>query len=219
MRVVKKTGLLACCLLMAAQASEKKSGLTPDQALTQLLAGNKRYVNSQLQHPHQNAIRRHELEKGQHPFACILSCSDSRTPPEIVFDEGLGDLFVIRVAGNVVDDAVTGSIEYAVEHLGTPIVLVMGHESCGAVQAAIGGGEPKTHIQSLVEAIAPAVAEARKEKGDLIANAVRANVRLAVKQLRESKPLLAEQVEKKKIRIVGAVYELTSGQVELLPER
>jgi carbonic anhydrase len=94
-----------------------------------------------------------------------LSCSDSRVPPEIVFDEGLGDLFVIRVAGNIVDSSVTGSIEYAVEHLGTPIVLVMGHERCGAVQATIEGGEPKTHIQSLADAIAPAVASAKGVKG------------------------------------------------------
>ncbi len=164
-----------------------------------------------MKHPHQD-----HLQKTEHPFACILSCSDSRVAPEIVFDKGLGDLFVVRVAGNIADDAVTGSIEYAGEHLGTP--MVMEHESCRAVQATIGGGEPKTHIQSLAEAIAPAVASARKMKGDLVANAVRANVQLVVRQLKESKPILSDQSRQGKIKIVGAVYELTSSNVILLPE-
>jgi carbonic anhydrase len=215
---MKRIGILACSFLMLALTSDKKTDLTPNQALAQLLEGNKRYVSSQSKHPHQGAKRRHDLEKTQHPFACVLSCSDSRVAPEIVFDEGLGDLFVVRVAGNIVDDAVTGSIEYAVEHLGTPIVLVMGHESCGAVQATIGGGEPKTHIQNLVEAIAPAVASAKKEKGDLVANAVRANVQLVVKQLKESKPILSDRASQGKIRVVGAVYELATGKVRVLSE-
>jgi carbonic anhydrase len=215
---MKRIGILACSVLMLALTSEKKTDLTPNQALAQLLEGNKRYVSSQSKHPHQDVKRRHDLEKTQHPFACVLSCSDSRVAPEIVFDEGLGDLFVVRVAGNIVDEAVTGSIEYAVEHLGTPIVLVMGHESCGAVQATIGGGEPKTHIQSLVEAIAPAVASAKKEKGDLVANAVRANVQLVVKQLKGSKPILSDKARQGKIRIVGAVYELATGNVRMLSE-
>ena len=182
------------------------------------MQGNKRYATSHPQHPHQSVRRRHELEKDQHPFACILSCSDSRVPPEIVFDEGLGDLFVVRVAGNIVDNAVTGSIEYAVEHLGTPVVVVMGHEKCGAVQATLGGGEPGTHIQSLVEAISPAVIEAKKKPGEPLVNAVRANVQLVVQQLRQSRPILAEQLRSHKVRIVGAVYELDSGSVLLLPE-
>jgi len=219
MNQMRKIILLVFGFLMVAQASEKESDLTPDQALGQLLEGNKRYVTAQSKHAHEGADRRHELEKAQHPFACILSCSDSRVAPEIVFDEGLGDLFVVRVAGNVAGNAATGSIEYAVEHLGTPIVLVMGHESCGAVQATIGGGEPKTHIQSLVDAIAPAVAEARKKPGDLVANAVRANVQRVVRQLRQSEPILADRVRKGQIKIVGAVYELESGEVRLLPEK
>jgi carbonic anhydrase len=218
---VKRVAAFICCFffMIVAQASEKKTDLTPDQALDRLLEGNKRYVSAQLQHPHQGADRRHELERTQHPFACILACADSRVPPEIIFDEGLGDLFVVRVAGNVVDDAVTGSIEYAVEHLGTPIVVVMGHQSCGAVQATIGGGEPKTHIQSLIEAIAPAVAIAKKEKGDLLANAVRANVQLVVKQLQQSKPILVERVENGSIKIVGGVYQFNTGEVTWLTEK
>ena len=125
---------------------------------------------------------------------------------------------MVRVAGNIVDSAVTGSIEYAVEHLGTPVVVVMGHEKCGAVQATLGGGEPGTHIQSLVEAISPAVIEAKKKPGEPLVNAVRANVQLVVQQLRRSGPILAEQLRSHKIRIVGAVYELDSGSVLLLPD-
>ena len=210
--------LLACCFVMALQGAERKTDLTPDQALAKLMDGNMRYASSHFQHPHQSARRRHELEKDQHPFACILSCSDSRVPPEIVFDEGLGDLFVVRVAGHIVDNAVTGSVEYAVEHLGTPLVVIMGHEKCGAVQATLGGGEPGTHIQSLVEAISPAVIDAKKKPGEPLANAVRANVQLVVQQLRQSGPILAEQVRSQKIRIVGAVYELDTGAVHLLSE-
>jgi carbonic anhydrase len=203
---------------MLLQGEERKTDLTPDQALAKLMEGNKRYASSHSEHPHQDARRRHDLEKDQHPFACILSCSDSRVPPEIVFDEGLGDLFVVRVAGEIVDNAVTGSIEYAVEHLGSKLVLVLGHEKCGAVQATLGGGEPGTHIQSLVEAISPAVIEARKKPGDPLANAVHANVQFVVRQLRQSGPILAEQLRSRRIRIVGAVYDLETGSVRLLPE-
>ena len=214
----RKILLLACCFVMVSQGAERKTDLTPDEALAKLMEGNKRYTSSHSQRPHQSARRRHELEKDQHPFACILSCSDSRVPPEIVFDEGLGDLFVVRVAGHIVDNAVTGSVEYAVEHLGSTLVLVLGHERCGAVQATLGEGEPGTHIQSLVEAISPAVIEAKKKPGEPLANAVRANVQLVVQQLRQSGPILAEQVRSQKIRIVGAVYELDTGAVHLLPE-
>ena len=115
------------------------------------------------------------------------------------------------------DDAVTGSIEYAVEHLGTPLGLVLGHEKCGAVQAAVGGGEPKTHIQSLADAITPAVSEARKQPGDLVANPVAANVRLVVRQLRTSQPILAKATASGRVKIVGGVYDLDSGLVKMLP--
>jgi carbonic anhydrase len=188
-----------------------------NQALARLMEGNKRYAASHLRHPHETSDWRHQLTKSQHPFATILTCSDSRVPPEVLFDVGLGDVFVIRVAGNIADDAVIGSIEYAVEHLGTGLVLVMGHESCGAVQAAIAGGEPKTHIESLTGAIEPAVARARKLTGDLVANAVSENVRMVVDQIRKSKPILADRVQKDTIKVVGAVYSLDSGTVSLIP--
>jgi carbonic anhydrase len=211
-----KYATFALFLLPCLQAQEHASALTPDQALKQLMAGNQRYVAGKASHPHQDTKRRAELSQSQHPFAALLSCADSRVAPEVIFDEGLGDLFSVRVAGNIVDDAVTGSLEYSVEHLGTPIILVLGHERCGAVQAAIGGGEPKTHIEALTSAINPAVAQARKQKGDLVSNSVRANVRLVVEQLRTSKPILAEAVAKGKVKVVGAVYDLDSGVVKLI---
>jgi len=216
---MKKLSILVFCFVLMVQAAEQRNDSTPDQALAKLMEGNKRYASSHSQHPHQSTGRRHELEKTQHPFACILSCSDSRVPPEIVFDEGLGDLFVVRVAGNIVDNAVMGSIEYAVEHLGTPLILVMGHENCGAVQATLGGGEPGTHIQTLVDAISPAIAEARKNgPGEMVNKVVRANVHLAIKQLRQSGPILGDPLRTRKVKIVGGVYELDSGLVILLPE-
>ena len=137
-------------------------------------------------------------------------------PPELVFDQGLGDLFTVRVAGNIVDDAVLGSLEYAAEHLHVPVIIVLGHTGCGAVQATIDGGEPNTHIQSLVKAIRPAVEQATHEPGVLMDNAVRDNVQLAVKQLRESNPILATMVLQGKLQIKGAVYHLDTGVVEFL---
>jgi carbonic anhydrase len=217
-RTILQTALFLPVLRAARIAkAEEKTVLTADEALARLKEGNKRYVELHLAHPHQDAQRRRALSSEQHPFASILCCADSRVSPEIVFDEGLGDLFVVRVAGNIIDDAVVGSLEYAVEHLHTPVVLVVGHRRCGAVQAAIAGGEPKTHIQSLVQAIAPAVAEARKLSGDLVDNTVAANVRLAVGQLKESEPILKENVDKNRIKIVGGVYDLDTGVVNLMP--
>jgi carbonic anhydrase len=129
---------------------------------------------------------------GQHPFAVILTCSDSRVPPEVIFDQGIGDLFVIRNAGNIVDDVVIGSIEYAVEHLHTPLVIVLGHQQCGAVTAALKGGKATGHIASVIEKILPAVADARKQPGDSLLNAIDANVARMVNELRASHPVLAE---------------------------
>jgi carbonic anhydrase len=146
-----------------------------DQALSALLAGNQRFVSGRTNHPDQKMSRVKELAKTQHPFAAVLGCADSRVDPDIIFDQGLGDLFPVRVAGNIVDDAVLGSLEYAVEHLQCPLIVVLGHEGCGAVTAAVNGGEPGTHITFLVDAIAPALAQAKALPGDLISNTVRLN--------------------------------------------
>src|SRR5947209_10905279 len=146
------------CLLFlitsgGAWAQHPVSGTAADEALARLMAGNRRYVLHKEQHPDQSLTRRKELESGQHPFAVILGCADSRVSPEILFDQGLGDLFVIRVAGNVVDDTILASVEYAVEHLGTRLIMVLGHEKCGAVSAAIEGGKQPRHLDALVAAI------------------------------------------------------------------
>ena len=198
------------------QKAEEK--ITADSALAELKLGNEHHVSHRYQHPHETAERQRELSTGQHPHAEVLSCSDSRVPPEIIFDQGLGDLFVIRVAGNVATDTELGSLEYGAEHLQIPLLVVLGHESCGAVTAAVQGGELKGHIAALVDLIKPAVEKSHGLSGDPVANAVRTNVELVVKQLRASNPLLSELVAHGKLKIVGAVYSLDTGKVTWLPE-
>lgn len=186
--------------------------VTADEALARLKAGNRRYATHHLKHPDQSERRMHEVEKEQHPFAVILGCSDSRVPPEILFDQGLGDLFVVRVAGNVPDDEVIGSIEYAVEHLHTPLVVVLGHEQCGAVTAATHPAEAN-HTRSFTEWLRPLVDAVRGQPGDLVHNAMCLSVTRIVQDLRASEPVLKDAVEKGHVRIVGAHYELNTGKV------
>lgn len=190
--------------------------ITADAALTRLMDGNTRFVAGQSTHPDQTKQHRTALAKSQAPFAVILSCSDSRVPPELVFDAGLGSLFVVRVAGNITDDAILGSIEYAVEHLGAPLVMVLGHERCGAVTAATQSGELEAHITSLVHAIKPAVDAAKGQPGDPVDNAIAANVRMVVKQLSASREILGKHVDEHKLTIIGAQYDLDTGAVELV---
>src|SRR5881394_3335221 len=151
--------LVAATLPGIGQRAE--TAVTSDSALAELKAGNEHHARHQYQHPHESAARQRELTAGQHPHAEILSCADSRVPPEIVFDQGLGDLFVVRVAGNVATDTEIGSLEYGAEHLHIPLLVVLGHESCGAVTAAVQGGEVEGHIVSLVNLIKPAVDKSR----------------------------------------------------------
>jgi len=184
-------------------------------ALEKLMAGNYRYVNDQLMHHHQSGSRMRIIAAGQHPFAIILGCADSRVPPEIIFDQGLGDLFVIRVAGNILDDAILGSIEYAAVELGTSLVLVLGHERCGAVAATIKHAHVPGHINTLLNAIQPAVERVKHEAGDLLDNAVRANIKLVVEQLKASMPV-AELVRCDRLKVVGAQYNLEHGVVEII---
>ena len=207
-------------LLIAASAGawsqESGGGVPADQALARLMEGNRRYARHKEQHPDETLARRKELEGGQHPFAVILSCADSRVPPELVFDEGLGDLFVIRVAGNVADDDVLASIEYAVIHLQTKLIMVLGHEKCGAVTAAVEGREAPGHLKSLVSQIEPAVEASKSDPGDKVHNCVLANARRAARQIRESEPVLKEYVDKKGVKVVAADYALDSGAVTVL---
>jgi carbonic anhydrase len=189
-------------------------------ALRELLEGNARYVAARMTRPDQTAERRAEVAAAQHPFAVIFGCSDSRVPAEIVFDQGLGDLFVVRVAGPVIDDAVLGSLEFAALELKVPLILVLGHERCGAVTAALAavdqGTTPPGHITALVDAITPAVKRAKGRSGDALDNAVRANVELVVEKLRTSRQVLAGQVSSGKLRIVGARYDLEAGRVDVI---
>lgn len=192
------------------------SVITPPQALDRLMQGNARFVSHKATHPHETAARMTELVAGQHPIAVVLSCSDSRVPPELVFDQGLGDVFTVRVAGNVLDDAVVGSIEYAVEHTGAPLVVVMGHEKCGAVTAAVNGAEGGNHIHAFTDPITPVVAEAKKDTKDPVDAAIRLNVKKVVGELQNSTPILAAKAKDGSIQIVGAYYSLDTGKVTLL---
>ncbi len=189
---------------------------SPDQALQQLLDGNKRFVGATLSHPHQDGAHRISLGKGQHPFAAILTCADSRVPPEVIFDQGLGDLFVVRVAGNILCDQLLGSLEYAASHLNTPVIMVLAHSKCGAVGAVATGAELDGHIVSLAPAIQPAVDKVKGQEGDLTDNASREVARMTAEQMVNSEPIMANQVKAGKVKIVPAFYDLESGEVALL---
>jgi carbonic anhydrase len=203
------------CLLMVASAwGADPANITADEAMRWLKDGNQRFAEGKAIHGHQQAERRAEVAKGQQPFVIIVCCSDSRVGPEIVFDQGLGDIFVVRAAGNVVDDVGLGSIEYAVEHFGTPLVVVLGHNRCGAVSAAVSGGEAHGHVRAVVDAIRPAVEKVKGQPGDPVENAVRANVREVVQRLHTTAPILPDRVKAGKLKIVGAGYNLDSGRVE-----
>jgi carbonic anhydrase len=195
--------------------------VTADQALAKLKEGNARFVAGGPTHPDQTAARRTELAGGQHPFALIHACVDSRVPPEVVFDQGLGDLFVIRTAGQVLDRAVRGSIEYGVLELKIPLLVVLGHEKCGAVKATLEAVEKKAaamgnDIDALVEGIKPAVEHAESQhSADPLDAAVRFNVANVVADLGKDVPL-ANAVRAGTLRIVGARYDLDTGAVEYL---
>jgi carbonic anhydrase len=210
--------LIASATIMMAAASEEKNSISPGLALEKLLEGNLRYAEGNASHPNQSLERRAELISGQHPFAVILGCSDSRIPPEIVFDQGMGDIFVIRTAGEVLDNASIASIEYAVEHLSVPLVVVLGHDSCGAVTAAVKGGAAEGHLGCLMNFINPAVEQAREagEESNLLNSSIDNNVINIVKELQACQPILSEKVDAGELMVVGAHYHLDSGEVEIL---
>ncbi len=189
-----------------------------DQALHRLLTGNRRFSAQQSIHPNQTLDRRLEIARAQKPLAMLLGCVDSRVPLEIIFDCGLGDLFVIRTAGQVIDRAVVGSLEFGVAELHIPLLVVLGHARCGAVIATIEAMdhnlEPEADIQALVDAIRPAVAIAETQPGDRIANSVRVNIELVIERLLSS-PVLSNAIEKGNLKIVGAHYALETGVVEV----
>lgn len=190
--------------------------LTGEQALQNLLEGNGRYVAGLSIHPDQSIERRAALTGGQAPFAVVLTCADSRVAPELFFDQGLGDLFVIRNAGNVLDDHVIGSMEYAVEHLHVPLIIVVGHEKCGAVSAAVAGGAVPGHIHSITDDLAPVIEQTKDLPGDKVDNVVRANAQRAVEILLHVEPILKEAAGDHKLLIVPARYDLDTGKIEIL---
>ena len=208
----------SCLAFVAVSIAGESGGIAPDDALSRLLGGDKRFVAGNSEEPHGAALieRRHALAKDQKPFAVIVSCSDSRVPPELVFDASLGDIFVIRTAGEVVDEVGIGSIEYAIEHLGTRLIVVLGHQRCGAVSAAVSGAKDTGDIPDVLKAILPAVEETKGQSGDHIDNAVRANARDIAKRLQSAGPIITPLVQSGALKIVPAYYSLDTGQVELL---
>lgn len=204
-------------------AQQAEQSVSPHDALKRLQDGNARFVSGESQHPHEAREWRSILEGGQRPFAVVLGCSDSRVPPELLFDQGFGDLFIVRVAGNVVDTDVIASIEYAVDHLDTRLVVVMGHSNCGAVTATLDEltdpGPEAAEIVSLLYRIEPAVVglpdgSSRDEK---ITEAVKRNVELAVRRLTRV-PDLRRSMDAGRITVVGAVYDMHTGRVGFLEE-
>lgn len=206
--------------------TEDTSGLTPDQAVRRLTDGNARFVTMQEVDPNISTARLMAISNGQKPFVGMLGCVDSRVPPELVFDRGLGDLFDARIAGAIADDAAIGSLEFGVEEFGLPLVVVMGHSKCGAVTATVksldpGGAAPPGRIGAVVDPIIPAVNAVRSQgvsKGiDLINAAAREVVRNGVRTLRAS-PVLAGALAAGQLAVVGAFYDLDTGTVEFFDE-
>ena len=223
----KFIALLGAALSIPALARAAEKGpppkpqnvLSPDSALDRLMKGNHRYVEGNMRR-HDFSTERPALALGQNPFAGILSCADSRIGPEYAFDTGRGDVFVCRVAGNFANDDTIASFEYAVSVLSTPLIFVLGHQACGAVDSTIkqikNGTSFPGHIPSLTNALTPAVDAASKQQGDLLANAIKENVKLAVQKLQSAGPILSEAVNQKKLRVVGGVYDLHTGKIELV---
>jgi carbonic anhydrase len=189
--------------------------ISPDEALIRLREGNHRFVNGKSNRPRQDFSRIKEVAEGQFPFATIVGCSDSRVPNEIIFDQGLGDLFIVRTAGQVSTYASWGSIEFAEEILGAKLIVVLGHTKCGAVNAAVNLPDVPGHIVTLINAIKPAVERARKKvPTDLLDAAIRENILMQVEQLKGLEPVLAKRVREGSIKIIGALYHLDSGEIE-----
>ena len=214
----------ALLLASGADAKEKQppkpeNVLSPEAALKRLLKGNERYVEGVMAR-HDFKREREALVGGQNPYAAVLSCADSRIAPEYAFDSSRGDLFVCRVAGNFASEETIASLEYAVAVLGTPLILVLGHDACGAVDATIKSLKDDKplpgHLPSLVQAIAPAVKAVSSRGGDTLENAIRQNVIDNVAKLRSSSPILSAAVNDKKIQVAGGIYRLNSGKVELV---
>jgi carbonic anhydrase len=225
------SAMVASILGVRIVAAEPRAGapskapprLNADEALRELLAGNERFAGGRPTSPRRSPADFRQLTEGQYPFAAIIGCADSRVAPEILFDVGKGDIFVVRVAGNVVSGAgavVKGSIEYAVAELNVPLIMVLGHSNCGAVKAAMAHLNAKDSlpgaINDLVELIKPAVEQSKGEFADPLSGAIHKNVQIGVERLKSLEPILATPVKEGKLKVVGGVYDLRTGKVSLV---
>jgi len=213
-------GVLSQTSLRAGEPSRNIAGkMLRDASLMLLKEGNDRYVAGKAQHPNLDSERRSSTASGQEPFASVLACSDSRGPVELIFDRGVGDLFVVRVAGNIAGDSELASLEYGVEHLNTPVLVVLGHSKCGAVTAVAKGAELRGHLHTIAEKIQPAAEKARAEStdpNDLVPRAIQANVWNTMERVLRESSVIREKVESGSAHVIGAVYDLESGRVSWL---
>jgi carbonic anhydrase len=189
--------------------------MNPDQALQRLMEGNQRFVNGRLENPRRDIARLREVAKTQKPFAAILGCADSRVPSEIIFDQGFGDLFICRVAGNIATPEEIGSLEFGSLVLGSKVIMVMGHKRCGAVDATIKGAQVPGQIASLLDAIKPAIKDSENQTGDRLENATKANVLFQVEKLKAS-PVISQLIQEGKLKVAGGYYDLDTGAVTMV---
>lgn len=212
---------ISICLALIAATQSALCNVSPEAALKELKEGNARYVAGKSKHPRIDPERRMATSlEGQEPIAAILGCADSRVPPEIVYDQGFADLFVVRVAGNVSAVAELASLEYAVAVLHVPLIVVLGHTKCGAVEAAIKNKPLPGNLPELVKMIRPAVEEASKTKGtaeELFARSIDKNVELSISEMMKRSPVIKGAVDSKKLKIVGALRHITDGHIDWLP--
>lgn len=196
----------------------KQQRPTAEEVVEMLLEGNKRFVSGNLTHPNHCEESRQSVAHQQEPIATVLTCADSRVPPVDIFDQGIGDLFVVRVAGNIIGDHTLGSIEYAVAYLHTPLVIVMGHSSCGAITAVANGANLGGHMATLAPPIQTAIKNIKDAEGDLITNASKEVACQIARSIETSEPIIADYVADGKVQVIAAYYDLQSGIVSVLPK-
>lgn len=217
MKKILFSSVLALLLAVNSNICFAQDNLSAEKAMKKLVEGNERFIKLREKHPDNSKKRRHEMLKGQHPFVVILSCSDSRVPPELIFDQGLGDIFEIRNAGNVLDEHVIGSIEYAVMHCGVKLIVIMGHQDCGAIAATLSGKSETKYIKSLEDSIQPAVEDCQKQGLEVNSdNVVKAHVMQDIEELMTQDSDLVKYMKENKVQIIPAYYHLDTGKVDFL---
>ena len=196
-----------------------KSNFTADEVLRELMVGNANFVQEQMKGGNiRNEKRVSSLVKGLHPIAVVISCNDLKVAPEFIFDQELGELFVIRNIGNIVDSNVLTGVEYATEHLQVPLVIVLGHTNCDSIKTAVSEDKDLDHILHLFDELEAVIEESKSQEGNLLENTIKNNVINVVKDLKKSKPLIKKQINKGEIKVVGAIYHSTTGEVEIISE-